>query len=668
MGRSTTPLSLLLLFVLLALTPAVKTQPIWPVKRQIDLSSSFGEYRLNRFHAGIDIRTGAKIGTRVYSPVSGYVWRIKMSYYGYGKGLYIMGKDGHIYVFGHLHDFAPKIDTIVKRMQTGLRRYYLDTTFDEGSISIARGEYIGLSGRTGAKAPHLHFEKRTPDNHPVNPLIHGFSIRDRVKPVFRRLGLSIVDDSSLFPNGRRKRFLPVAGDPATGVYRLDTTIDLSAPFGLLVDAYDLTRQGGMKQAVHRLSLYFDDTLFYEVTFDTVYFDYQRSINLEYDLDEILNDEKKVRRLFHLTGNRHPRSRAISSDGGIYGLDGDISPGPHRGRILAEDCAGNTAELTFDFIWDPQADDFRPVPDSSTPATVSAAFEHNVVEDGLLISLRSDSAFPGTARVKLYFRDSLLGTETLRYLSPHHRACFIPPTEKYRRIDRLACVLSDGRWRREFSRDSLNIFLAGSGRDGEEIALDSTLVVRIGRQHLFEPRYIELVQDSLDSSLLHLLPEAFACRQDFVVSFMRKISDADSGRYGVCWLDEGESEWVWLTTTRVDGRHEAEVTGGGGYAVLRDSAPPAIGISSIKNGLTYFNPRHPVEFYVDDALAGIEDDRNILIELDGRWMIPEYDPETKLGRTVPLEPLADGRHDLRLVVTDRAGNRAEREIHFFVKKQ
>jgi len=65
-----------------------------PVKGGVDLSSNFCEYRPAHFHGGIDIRTGGKVGRKLFSPVNGYVWRIKYSYNGYGKGLYLKDSDG----------------------------------------------------------------------------------------------------------------------------------------------------------------------------------------------------------------------------------------------------------------------------------------------------------------------------------------------------------------------------------------------------------------------------------------------------------------------------------------------------------------------------------------------------------------------------------------------
>lgn len=353
MLRLSTAFVILLVFVLLTLISAVSTASDWPVKRSIDLSSGFGDFRENRFHTGVDIRTGGVEGEEIYSPVAGYVYRIKMSYEGFGKGLYIKGDDGYIYVFGHLSNFSGDVDKPVKMAQLKDKRYYQDIFLPEDSIRIAKGEFIGYTGQTGVGAPHLHFEKRTGDNFPLNPLNHGFSLQDTVEPVFVSIGFKMTDGHSLFDNGVRELIFGASPGDKAGSYILDTVLYLHRPFGVLTETYDQMRAGGMKQTVYKLSLYIDDNLYYQVVFDTLDFETSRAVNLEYDYLRVVHDEKRVHRLFHKPNNAFAGSRAINSVKGIFGLEGDEKIGIHRGKIRTEDCFGNTAELLFEFLWGPE---------------------------------------------------------------------------------------------------------------------------------------------------------------------------------------------------------------------------------------------------------------------------------------------------------------------------
>jgi len=131
----------------------------WPVRGNIDLSSSFCDFRVGHFHGGIDIRTGGVEGREVYSPVDGFIWRIRYSYSGYGKSLYLKDSSGNIYVFGHLSRLADRFERVVKADQYRTKKYAIDQYFGHDSLVIRRGELIAFSGQSGAGPPHLHFEK-----------------------------------------------------------------------------------------------------------------------------------------------------------------------------------------------------------------------------------------------------------------------------------------------------------------------------------------------------------------------------------------------------------------------------------------------------------------------------------------------------------------------------
>ncbi len=330
----------------------------WPVKREIDLASGFGDYRSGRFHAGVDIRTGGVTGEPVYSPVDGFVWRIRTNYQGYGKALYVRGPEERIYVFAHLAKFVPEIDKIVKSAQLEAKRYYIDLYLPPESIKVIVGGLLAQSGETGAGPPHLHFEARSSDNRPINPLSHGFDLADETRPIFERIGFQVTDDSSLFDNGVRKVFYNVRKSDKSGEYFLDTALYFNCPFGVLADGYDIMRPGGMRGTIRKLTLYIDDVPYYETTFDTLDFSVEKSVNFEYDYSEAIEDRSKVRRLYSEDGNQFPGSKAKSGFRGFIGESVDERPGLRNGKIIAEDCCGNQATLTFSFYWGPPGNIFN----------------------------------------------------------------------------------------------------------------------------------------------------------------------------------------------------------------------------------------------------------------------------------------------------------------------
>ena len=67
-----------------------------PLDFKMLLSGTFGELRTNHFHAGIDLKTEGVVGQKVRAIADGYVSRIKVSTWGYGKVIYITHpKTGH---------------------------------------------------------------------------------------------------------------------------------------------------------------------------------------------------------------------------------------------------------------------------------------------------------------------------------------------------------------------------------------------------------------------------------------------------------------------------------------------------------------------------------------------------------------------------------------------
>ena len=72
-----------------------------PLDFRLLLSGTFGELRGNHFHAGIDFKTKGVEGQKIYAIADGYISRIKVSSYGYGKALYINHPNGQTSPLSH---------------------------------------------------------------------------------------------------------------------------------------------------------------------------------------------------------------------------------------------------------------------------------------------------------------------------------------------------------------------------------------------------------------------------------------------------------------------------------------------------------------------------------------------------------------------------------------
>ena len=93
-----------------------------PLDVKLLLSGTFGELRSNHFHAGIDIKTQGVEGQKIRAIADGYISRIKVSTWGYGKVIYINHPEtGHTSVYAHLQSFNKNISKELNRNITTKR-------------------------------------------------------------------------------------------------------------------------------------------------------------------------------------------------------------------------------------------------------------------------------------------------------------------------------------------------------------------------------------------------------------------------------------------------------------------------------------------------------------------------------------------------------------------
>ncbi|MCB2230656.1 M23 family metallopeptidase [bacterium] len=757
---STTARTCLVLAGLAAATAYAATAD-WPLKRDIDLSSGFGDYRPRRFHAGVDLRTGGRIGADLVAPVSGHIMRLRTSYDGYGKVIYLKGDDGYVYVFAHLDSFNDTIDRTVREAQVAAKRYYTDISLPPDSIRVKKGEVLGKTGKTGTGAPHLHLEKRTADNVPINPLRNGFSLKDNVRPTFERVGFVLKDDRGIFADGSRRMFVNVVPSGKKGRFTIAEKLHFNRPFGLLADCYDQMREAGMRQSIYSLELSIDDRPYYRIVLDTLQFESGPMSDLEFDNVAVANDSKRVRRLYQEPGNEVRISRALAGDDGVVGANDGLTIGRHRAKIVGVDAFGNSSELSFDFVWGPKegvcavdstvetglnsldayvgvsaamkaigADSIDlqmfdgkdwGVPDSlvrtklddgryryaihsskrlaqtilrlvaltddgfaiadepfygiSSYAYTKIGILPEVTEDGLLVRLVAPTVRAGAARLELYNGDSLLGTEyPTRFTNTKEYLFFVPPEPQYAHITKMRGALSQEPGSPTDGIIDVDIRLVGLHRT-ERVTSDSLLTLNLGREYFYSPLFVQvqhldtLPTGDLNSDVYDIKPQVFLTRKDFPMEVKIRSINQVNDKTGLCWYDPEKSEWVWLTDSEWHNNDRlvtASSAGGGRFAALYDLEAPLIYRVNIKPGMTYYNRRPEIRFEIVDNLSGIADDRAIDIRLDNRWMIPEYDPESKVCKTQPLEDLTDGAHHVAITVFDRAGNKAEHYFQFFVK--
>jgi hypothetical protein len=105
-----------------------------------------------------------------------------------------------------------------------------------------------------------------------------------------------------------------------------------------------------------------------------------------------------------------------------------------------------------------------------------------------------------------------------------------------------------------------------------------------------------------------------------------------------------------------------------YALLEDTLPPVVERISIQPGSTIKQRKPIITALFYDDLSGIGGDQDVRVDMDGEWMIPEYDVDKKILSTRPIHPLAYGRHVVTIWGRDRAGNEVKVKRSFTVQSK
>ncbi len=314
----------------------------WPFKEKRGLTSSFGEWRDGRLHAGIDIPT-IGIGEEIYSVSDGWVMRARTSPWGYGKGIYVRDSLGRIFVYGHLSSFHETIKRIIREEQLKKQSYEVDIWFKKKEISVKEGETIGRSGRSGCLGPHLHFEMRDQESNPIDPLIRGFSVSDTIAPFIYAIRLVPLDDTSTVCGFHLGAVIETEQDTPS-VY-------IKGRVGLEIETYDKVNGHSGQLAPKEIELYMDGKLLRKEYYDRFSYSHVDDSRFEFDFSNRIRTGRKFRRLFTVMGNDLP----------FYQGRGGILTTYDRGlvTIIVRDAASNEGK-THLFVGEPNTCDFNRV--------------------------------------------------------------------------------------------------------------------------------------------------------------------------------------------------------------------------------------------------------------------------------------------------------------------
>ena len=279
---------ILIFFLLLCgcLYSQTESFPLYPnpVKIPVYLSATFAEIRTNAFHAGVDIRTQGVEGKEVFAVADGYVSRIGVSPFGYGKVLYITHDDGFTSVYAHLSKFNKKIGEFVKMKQYENKSFSQNILLEEDVFPVKRGDFLGFTGNSGGSGgPHLHYEIRYTDTQePVNPLFFGLKIKDNIKPCIKGLAIYPLENSIV--NGSTSPLYTYSIE--------DLQFEVGGDIAFGINVFDQADGSNNKNGPYSIELFADDKLIFSITSYKYSYSETRYVNSLIDYSYFINNKER----------------------------------------------------------------------------------------------------------------------------------------------------------------------------------------------------------------------------------------------------------------------------------------------------------------------------------------------------------------------------------------
>lgn len=311
-----------------------------PLDIPLLLSGNFGELRPNHFHAGVDFKTQSKEGLNIYAIKEGYVSRIKVGAYGYGKALYVTHPNGYTSVYAHLQKFAPAIEAYVKKRQYARKTFEIELYPKASELVVKKGEVIALGGNTGSSAgPHLHFEIRDASAKAVNPLLHGYEIKDQIAPdVFQIMGYALGNEAQINAS-QLPQALKMTKQP-DGSYLTDK-ITAEGLIGFGMESIDKQNDTHHVNGLYKVTLDLNGNPQFQYVFDKLSFTEARYINTFIDYQTYIEKKKRIQLLYKTKGNRISTIYTVNQNEGMLDIQAGMS---YLATIVAEDIKGNQTRI------------------------------------------------------------------------------------------------------------------------------------------------------------------------------------------------------------------------------------------------------------------------------------------------------------------------------------
>lgn len=307
-----------------------------PLNIAISLAGNFGELRPNHYHMGLDLKTERRENLPVHASADGYISRIKVEPWGFGRAIYINHPNGFTTLYAHLNDFMPELEAWVKAQQYEAQSWAVYRELPPGKFPVKKGDLIAYSGNTGGSmGPHLHFEfRRTADDVNLNGMLFGLPLADNTKPNIVRLALY---DRTKSTYEQSPRLLALAAK-GNGSFSAAAQTVSTPRVSFAITAYDTHSGSTNLNGIYEAVLYDNDKAVIGFRMDNISYAGTRYLNAHIDYKTRANGGAYLQHLSELQGYENSIYKKFSGDGVL-----DISDGKeHRIRIEVKDAYGNTS--------------------------------------------------------------------------------------------------------------------------------------------------------------------------------------------------------------------------------------------------------------------------------------------------------------------------------------
>ncbi|OGC00252.1 hypothetical protein A2V82_16875 [candidate division KSB1 bacterium RBG_16_48_16] len=685
---------------------------IWPTDASHAMTSSFAEYRPGRFHAGLDIKTWGTTGYKIFAVRPGYVSRIAVSPYGYGRAVYFSLDTGETIIYGHLERFNEDIERYVRNEQEKRERFSLQLYPMASEFVYQQGEVLGFTGQSGVGYPHLHFEMRDPANRPINPFLKGYRVQDTVPPAITKISAAPLDAFSKV-NGDWK---PVVLTPLlvrTGEYHLAAPLLVEGRIGFSLSVYDRMDDITNRFGIYENRLLLDDKLVFSAQYNSFSYEVNNQANLDRDFRLYMRGQGLFYKLYRDEGNTLSHYPDGAPYYGVIDFTSAIdrsSPffaGPkiparlemaegvvpiHRGRHILRletmDFWGNKSVCLGEII----------AGDDSLHSTVAAmnsqdygssfAFSNssgNYTPDSLSFELSGDF-------YDLYARLEITASRGID-VPPRVTGWRTVTLAESLNIVRLNSRTFIGAWPLDDEAGPVRFDIIFRDRGGEVRTIEKWLPYRTEKKGVHSRYYTQdqncrisfsgnsLFRDiymrsepvvepgdlyRLGSAVYEIEPQDVPLNGGAEVTIKYAATDSLPQKLGLYYQSNGTWRFFGNRIDLLQKTISGHVTSFGTFCLIRDMEPPLIYALWPSDGATLVDRQPKLSTRFEDKLSGISGEENMVLKLDGKKMVAEYDPENKILFCTPSTPLNTGPHRLEFVATDRSGNTSRKSHTFFIQ--